>query len=93
MGSSLNQQAARTARDAHVALRSLQRLVDTAVMKVHRAELEMVGVAIGVYDGNLESDLRAAVEIVRSPELEAALSEARGKMEATLVLHSKTQEP
>lgn len=81
MTSSRMQQAALTARDAHLALLELKRLVDSATQEIRAAEQEMVGMAIG---GTRTEDpfraLRAAVQTIESPAIEAAISEARSKM-------------
>jgi len=81
MTSSRMRQAALTARDAHLALLELKRLVDTATQKIHAAELEIVGMAIGrSHTEDPFRALRAAVQSIESPAIEAAISEARTKM-------------
>jgi hypothetical protein len=81
MTSSRMQQAALTARDARQALLELQKLVDNATQKIHAAELEITGLAIGrTQPADPFKALRAAVQTMQSPAIEAAISEARDKM-------------
>lgn len=79
------QQRALVTRDAYAALRNLKKLVDQATEEIHAAELETVRVAIGRAQEN--SPLRTllgAVETLRSPKFEAAIRQAREKMETAV---------
>ena len=80
-------------RDAHVAVSALKNLVDSVAEKIRVAERETVGVAIGrrLGDEPLRT-LRDAAETLQSPNLEAAVSLAREKMQKALDWHLKTQE-
>lgn len=81
MTSSRMRQAALTARDAHLALLELKKLVDSATQKIRAAEREIVGMAIGrTHTEEPFRALRAAVQSIESPAIEAAISEARSKM-------------
>jgi hypothetical protein len=67
---------------------NLKNLVDSAAEKIHAAELEAVGVAVGHRQGpDPLRALRVAADTLKSPNFEAAVSQARTKMEAALVWH------
>ena len=87
------EQGALITRDAHVAVSTLKNLVDSAEKKIRVAERQAVGVAIGrlLGDDPLRT-LRDAAETLRSPNLEAAVSLAREKMQTALDWHLKTQQ-
>lgn len=75
-------------RDAYSALRSLKTLVDLATEKLHVAELETVDVAIGRKQASEPlRTLLGAVDALRSPKFNAALEEARSKMETAVASH------
>ncbi len=86
-------QGALITRDAHAALLDLKRLVDSAAEKIHVAERETVGVAIGRWqsDDPLRT-LRDAAETLQSPNFEAVVSRAREKMESAVAWHVRVQE-
>lgn len=87
------QRAAMTARDAHMAMLDLKRIVDSATENVHRAELETAGLAIGRSRVNDPlKTLRLAVETLHSSEFEAALSVAKTKMEIAVAAHPTAEE-
>lgn len=87
MSSSTMRRAALTARDAHTALLELKNLVDNATQKIRAAELEIVGLAIGRTKAQdpLRA-LRAAAQSLQSPALDAAISEARTKVNDVVAL-------
>lgn len=75
-------------RDAYSALRNLKTLVDWATEKLHIAELETVDVAIGGKQANDPlRTLLGAADALRSPKFNAALEEARLKMERAVASH------
>jgi hypothetical protein len=87
------QRAALITRDAHLALLDLKKLVDSATQKIHAAELETVGLAVGNSRGkDALSTLRAAAETLRSPDFDAAISQARSKIESAVALHLTAEE-
>ncbi|HKF50939.1 MAG TPA: hypothetical protein VKB26_01390 [Candidatus Acidoferrales bacterium] len=79
------EQRALVTRDAYAALRDLKKLVDRATEEIHAAELETVRVAIGraKEDSPLRT-LMGAVETLRSPKFDAAIQQARQKMETAV---------
>ncbi len=82
------QQGALITRDAHAALRDLKTLVDLATEKIHAAELDTIGLAIGRPQGdNPSRTLLVAAEALQSPRFEAALRQAQAKMEAAVAWH------
>ena len=87
------QQAALVTRDARESLQDLKALIDGVAQKIRVAERQTVGVAIGRQQG--EDPLKAlqeAVDSLQSPSLEAAVSEARAKMQSALKLHLGLQQ-
>lgn len=79
------EQRALLTRDAYAALRDLKKLVDHATEKIHAAELETVGVAIGrAKEDSPLRNLLGAVETLRSPKFDAAIQQAREKMETAV---------
>lgn len=69
------------ARDAHLALLDLKRLVDEAAQTTHAAELEAIGMAISRrQSSDVGTTLRVVVERLRSSGFEATLSQAREKL-------------
>jgi hypothetical protein len=82
------QQGALITRDAHAALRDLKTLVDLATEKIHAAELDTIGLAIGRPQGdNPSRTLLLAAETLQSPRFEAAVRQAQAKMEAAVAWH------
>lgn len=87
------QQGVVITREAHLALLDLKRLVDTATEEIHAAELETAGMAIGCLEGDDPlRTLRAAAETLRSPGFEAAILQARRKMETAVAWHLTAQD-
>jgi len=92
MTSSRMRQAALTARDAHLALLELKRLVDSATQKLRAAELEIVGEAIGrSHSDDPFKALRAAMQTLQSPAIDSAISEARDKMNHAAAFQAQAQ--
>ena len=76
------QKRALAARDAHLALLELKKLVDDAANVTHAAELEAVHLAVRSRQGDdVRSTFRVVVDRLRSPDFEATLSQAREKLE------------
>lgn len=76
------QKRALAARDAHLALLELKKLVDEAAHVTHAAELEAVHLAVRSRQGeDVRSTLRVVVDRLSSPDFEATLSQAREKLE------------
>jgi hypothetical protein len=85
MASQKMQKAALVTRDAHQALLDLKKLVDSATQKTRAAELEAVGLAIGSSCGeNALRALRSVAESIGSSNFDAAVSEARMKIETAV---------
>lgn len=82
------QQGALITREAYLALLDLKRLVDAATQKIHAAQLETVGLAVGHPQGpDPLQTLQLAVETVRSRDFEATVLQARAKMETAIAWH------
>jgi hypothetical protein len=92
MRSQRMQRAAMTARDAHLAMLDLKKIVDSATENVHVAERETTGLAIGLQVNDPLKTLRLVVETLRSPDFEAALSLARTKIEIAVSAYPATGE-
>lgn len=76
------QKRALAARDAHLALMQLKRLVDDAARDTHAAELEAVHLAVCAHhSGDICTALRVIVDRLKSAEIEATLSQVREKLE------------
>jgi hypothetical protein len=76
------------ARDAHVALTELKKLVDRATEKLRTAERESIGVAIGhSQDEDPLRTLQDAADTLQSPSFEAAVSQAKEKMQVAVKWH------
>ncbi len=72
------QKRALAARDAHLALLDLRKLVDEAAKTTHIVELEAVHLAISSRStGDISSKLAAALERLGSTDFEASLNRAR----------------
>jgi hypothetical protein len=85
MASQKMQKTVLVTRDAHQALLDLKKLVDSATQKTRVAELEAVGLAIGSSAG--EDALRtlwSVAETIGSSTFDAAMSEARMKIETAV---------
>jgi hypothetical protein len=92
MNSAKMQKGALVTREARLALSDLKNLVDSAAEKIHAAELEAVGVAVGHRPGaDPLRALRVAADTLKSPDFEAAVSQARTKMETALAWHRGPQ--
>jgi hypothetical protein len=73
------------AREAHSALLELRAMVETAAKKVHAAEFEAARMAIGGREAEpLLTPLQSAADSLRSPSFEAAVAQARDKVEVAL---------
>jgi len=73
------------AREAHSALMELKDMVETAAKRVHAAEFEAARTAVdGKEEGLQPTPLQAAAESLRSPSFEAAVAQARDKVEVAL---------
>ena len=73
------------AREAHTALLELKEMVDSAAKRVHAAEFEAARVAVeGQEEASPLTPLESAAESLRSPSFEAAVAEARDKVEVAL---------
>jgi hypothetical protein len=72
------QRRALAAREAHLALLDLKRVVDEAAQTTHAAELEAVHLAISPrMNGDIASKLRSAVESLGSDAFQDSLTRAR----------------
>jgi hypothetical protein len=70
------------ARDAHLALVDLKRIVDEATQSTHAAELEAVHLAFSPRAaGEVSTALRVVMERLGSANLEATLSKVRENLE------------
>jgi hypothetical protein len=80
------------ARDAHVAVLDLKKLVDSAAQRIRVAERETVGVAIGrrLGDDPLRT-LRDALGTLQSPNFETAVSLAREKTQTAVDWYLRVQ--
>jgi hypothetical protein len=75
-------------REAHGALLELRAIIEDAAQRVHAAEFEAVRLALaGEATDAAQKPLQAAADTLRSPSFEAAVSQARDKMETALALH------
>ena len=73
------------ARDAHLALLDLKKLVDEAAQTTHAAELEAVHLAFSRNQtGDVSTTLKVVKERLVSGDLEAALTKARENLEAAI---------
>ena len=79
------QRRALAARDAHLALLDLKRVVDEAAQTTHAAELEAVHLAISPgLDGDISSQLRSAIEGLGSDAFQTSLSRARQSLQSAI---------
>jgi hypothetical protein len=73
------------ARDAHLALVDLKRVVDEATQTTHAAELEAVHLAFSPSQtGDVSTALRVVIERLGSANLEATLSKVRENLETAV---------
>lgn len=73
------------ARDAHLALLDLKKLVDEAARTTHAAELEAVHLVFSrSQSGDISTALKVVKERMGSGDLEAALTKVRENLEAAI---------
>jgi hypothetical protein len=79
------QKRALAAREAHLALLDLKKVIDEATQTTHAAELEAVHLAIrpNITD-NISATLQAVMENLGSPNFEATLSKARQRLQLAM---------
>lgn len=76
---------ARAARDAHLALLDLKKLIDEAASTTHGAELEAVHLAVSSNaSGDITTTIREVLERLGSPDFETSLSKARNSLQSVL---------
>ncbi|MFZ0821856.1 MAG: hypothetical protein WAM91_17465 [Candidatus Acidiferrales bacterium] len=81
------------ARDAHMALLDLKKVVDRAAKTAHAAELEAVSLAVRPSSGReIPASLSVAMEDLRALSFEPTLSQAREKLQMVLLCHQLTKE-
>jgi hypothetical protein len=69
------------ARDAHLALLELKKLVDDATQATHAAELEAVYLAVSARQGDdVRMTLKVIMDQLASPDFETTLSQIREKL-------------
>jgi len=79
------QRRALAARDAHMALLDLQRVVEEAARTTHCLELEAVHLAVtSRRTDDISSKLRAVLERLASTDFEAALAKARQSLQMAM---------
>ena len=79
------QRRALAARDAHLALLDLKRVVDEAAQTTHAAELEAVHLAMSPkMHGDVSSQLRSAIEKLGSDDFQDSLSRARQSLQSAI---------
>lgn len=79
-------------REASLALLEFKTLVDSTAEKIRAAEREAVGFAIGKrHGGDPLRALQVVAEALKSPDFEAALSQARSKTDTAVAWHSGRQ--
>jgi hypothetical protein len=79
------QRRALAARDAHLALLDLKRVVDEAAQTTHAAELEAVHLAMSPrMQGDISSKLRSAIERLGSDVFQDSLSRARQSLQSPI---------
>jgi len=73
------------ARDAHLALLDLKKLIDEAIRTIHAAELEAVHLAISAGPrGDISSSLQDVLERLGSANFEATLERVRKSLQLAL---------
>jgi hypothetical protein len=79
------QKRALAARDAHLALLELKKLVDDAARTTHAAEFEAIHLAINPsQSGDIRMTLQVVVDHLKSAHFESTLSLVREKLETAL---------
>ena len=79
------QKRALAARDAHLALLELKKMVDEATQTTHAVELEAVHLAISSRpSGNISSSLRDVLLQLGSANFETTLSRVRQSLQAAM---------
>lgn len=79
------QKRALAAREAHLALLDLKKVVDQATETTHAAELEAVHLAIKPHlTDNISAMLQVVMESLGSTNFEAALSKARQRLQTAM---------
>jgi hypothetical protein len=79
------QRRALAARDAHLALLDLKRVVDEAAQTTHAAELEAVHLAMSPrMQGDISGKLRSAIERLGSDVFQDSLSRARQSLQSAI---------
>jgi hypothetical protein len=77
------QKKALAARDAHMALLELKRLVDAAAETTHAAEFEAIQLAISSSESaKVTTTLQVVMDQLKSANFDTALSQALEKLEA-----------
>lgn len=79
------QKQARAARDAHMALLDLKKLVDEATQTTHSAELEAVHLTVSSNaSGDISTVIRTVLERLGSQDFESSLSKARQSLQTAI---------
>lgn len=79
------QRRALAARDAHLALSDLKRLIDEATRTTHDLELEAFHLALSTRaGGELSSDMKAVLDRLASSDFEESLSRARQSLQMAM---------
>src|SRR5262244_276149 len=79
------QKQARAAREAHMALLDLKKLVDEAAQTTHCAELEAVHLAVSTNaSGDISTTIRAVLARLGSADFESSLDKARQSLRTAL---------
>ena len=79
------QKRALAAREAHLALLDLKRVVDEATLTTHAAELEAVHLAISSRpSGDVTTTLRGVMENLGSTSFETALARVRESLQLAM---------
>ena len=79
------QKQARAARDAHIALLDLKKLVEEAVQTTHCAELEAVHLTVCPKEsGDISATIRSVLERLGSADFESSLNKARQSLQTVL---------
>ncbi len=79
------QKRALAAREAHLALLDLKKVVDEAAQTTHAAELEAVHLAISSrLTGDISASLRAVIDSLGSANIEATLLKVREGLQTAM---------
>ena len=87
------QEGALVAREAHLALENLKRVVDRALLKTRAASLDAAGLCVcqkPICDPL--SALNVAADTLQPSVLDSAISEARSKIEVAVAWHKKVSQ-